>query len=159
MSLIIVDIADGKVSDRAGDELVTYSLGSCIGVAIYDPVVRVGGLIHCMLPLSKVDPQKAVDRPYMFVDKGMMLLLGELFKRGLTRKHAIVKIAGCAQILDNSNLFRIGERNHTVLRKVLWKNQLMIASEAIGGSISRTMRLHIDTGYCTIRSGGKEWEL
>ena len=159
MSQLIVDIADAKVSDREDDVLVTYSLGSCLGVAIYDPQVRVGGMIHCMLPLSSVDPAKAEQRPFMFVDTGMMRFLKMLFDRGVSRSRAIVKVAGCARILDNSNLFRIGERNYTVARKVLWKNGLMIKSENIGGNMSRTMRLEIGTGRCLLRSSGQESEM
>jgi chemotaxis protein CheD len=159
MNQIVIDIADGRVSTSPDDVLVTYSLGSCLGVAIYDPQVKVGGMIHCMLPLSNADPHKAELRPFMFVDKGMMELLSQLFQRGLSRDRAIVKVAGCARILDNSNLFRIGERNYTVLRKILWKNGLMIKGEAIGGSSSRTLRLDMGTGCCTVRSAGKETEL
>ena len=159
MSQITIDIADGKVSNEPDDVLVTYSLGSCVGVAIYDPEIRVGGMIHCMLPLSSVDPQKAQTKPFMFVDSGMSKFLTMLFGLGLTRARAIVKVAGCARILDNSNLFRIGERNHTVLRKILWKNGLMIAAEQVGGSASRTLRLEIGSGRCLLRSAGVESEL
>ncbi len=159
MNQIVIDIADGCISSNSDDVLVTYSLGSCLGVAIYDPEVRVGGMIHCMLPLSSADPHKAEVRPFMFVDKGMMEILSQLFQHGLSRERAMVKVAGCARILDNSNLFRIGERNFTVLRKILWKNGLMIKGEAIGGSVSRTLRLEIGTGRCTVRSAGKECEL
>ncbi len=94
----------------------------------------------------------------MFVDSGMMKFLGMLFDLGLSRSRAIVKVAGCARILDNSNLFRIGERNHTVLRKILWKNGLMIKAEEVGGALSRTLRLEIGTGRCTLRSSGVESE-
>ncbi len=159
MNQIVVDIADARVSGDLNDVLVTYSLGSCVGVMIYDPQVKVGGLIHCMLPLSSVDPRKAEAKPYMFVDTGMMLFLKMLFDHGVSRQRAVVKVAGCAKILDNSNLFRIGERNYTVLRKVLWKNGLMIKAESIGGSVSRTMRLEVATGRCLMRSGGQESEL
>ncbi|HAS83962.1 MAG TPA: chemotaxis protein CheD [Verrucomicrobia bacterium] len=158
MNQIIIDIADGRVSNDVNDVLVTYSLGSCVGVAIYDPGVHVGGILHCMLPLANVDPRKAEDKPFMFVDSGMMKFLGMLFDLGLSRSRAIVKVAGCARILDNSNLFRIGERNHTVLRKILWKNGLMIKAEEVGGALSRTLRLEIGTGRCTLRSSGVESE-
>ncbi|MFW5902243.1 MAG: chemotaxis protein CheD, partial [Thermodesulfobacteriota bacterium] len=88
MALVVVDIADMKISNNPSDTLVTYSLGSCIGVAIYDPVLQLGGMIHCMLPLSKVDKEKAKTRPYMFVDTGMNLLLGGLYERGLRKARA-----------------------------------------------------------------------
>lgn len=58
-----VDISAMVVTDKADDVLVTYSLGSCIGVALYDPEACVGGMIHCMLPLSKIDPAKGKSRP------------------------------------------------------------------------------------------------
>lgn len=159
MNQIIVDIADARVSKREDDVLVTYSLGSCVGVMVYDPEIRLGGMIHCMLPLSSVDPRKAEEKPFMFVDTGMMKFLKKLFDMGLSRSRAVVKVAGCSKILDNSNLFRIGERNYTVLRKLLWKNGLMIKAENVGGSVSRTVRLEIATGRCILRSGGVESEL
>lgn len=159
MNQIIVDIADARVSKREDDVLVTYSLGSCVGVMVYDPEIRLGGMIHCMLPLSSVDPRKAEEKPFMFVDTGMMKFLKKLFDMGLSRSRAVVKVAGCSKILDNSNLFRIGERNYTVLRKLLWKNGLMIKAENVGGSVSRTVRLEIATGRCILRSGGIESEL
>jgi chemotaxis protein CheD len=159
MNQITVDIADCKVSNNPDDTLVTYSLGSCVGVAIYDPGVQVGGIIHCMLPIASVDPQKAEVKPFMFVDSGMTKFLTMLFELGVSRSRAIIKVAGCARILDNSNLFRIGERNHTVLRKILWKNGLMIKAEQVGGSLSRTLRLEIGSGRCSLRSSGVESEL
>ena len=159
MSQIVVDIADARVSKHAEDVLVTHSLGSCVGVMIHDPLVQVGGMIHCMLPLSSVDPRKAQEKPFMFVDTGMVQFLGQLFDLGVSRSRAVVKVAGCSRILDNSNLFRIGERNYTVLRKLLWKNGLMIKAESVGGSVSRTVRLEIATGRCLLRSGGVESEL
>lgn len=159
MNQIVVNIADARVSNKPDDVLVTYSLGSCVGVAIHDAEHGVGGLIHCMLPLSSVDTNKAQEKPFMFVDTGMTRFLTELFKLGLTRANAVVKVAGCSQILDKSNLFRIGKRNHTVLRKVLWKNGLMIKSEHVGGDLSRTMRLEIGTGRVRLRAGGVESDL
>lgn len=159
MNNVIVNIADAKVSGSPDDVLVTYSLGSCVGVAVYDPEAQVGGLIHCMLPLSSVDRTKAEANPFMFVDSGMVRFLGMLFDMGMQRSRTIVKVAGCSQILDKGNLFRIGERNHTVLRKILWKNGLMIKAEDIGGSLSRTVRLEIATGRCLLKAGGEEREL
>ena len=159
MSQIVVDIADAQVSNHLDDVLVTHSLGSCVGVMVYDPLVHVGGMIHCMLPLSSVDPQKAQERPFMFVDTGVVRFLTQLFDLGVVRSRAVVRVAGCSRILDNSNLFRIGERNYTVLRKLLWKNGLMIKSESVGGSVSRTIRLEIATGRCLMRSSGVESEL
>ena len=156
---VIVDIADMAVSTDPETTLVTYSLGSCLGVAVHDPVAGVGGMIHCMLPLSKTDKEKAKTKPCMFVDTGIMKLLKELFKCGMTRDNAVVKVAGCAKVLDRQDLFKIGERNYTVLRKVLWKNSMLIQAEDVGGSISRTIRLDIGSGQFWLKSGGTTREL
>ena len=156
---IIVDIAGAAVADQPEEVLVTYSLGSCLGVAFYDPVLRIGGMAHCMLPLSQIDAHKAQEKPFMFVDTGVMQLLDMLFKRGCRKKDLIVRVAGASRVMDNQNLFRIGERNYAVFRKVMWKNGLLIKREDIGGEASRTLRLHIATGQLTVRSGGVEWDL
>ena len=152
----IVDIADMKISGNSGDILVTYSLGSCVGVAVYDPVVRVGGMIHCMLPLSKVDKDKARERPAMFVDTGMQLMLNQLFDNGVRKSRLKIAVAGGAQILNDDSLFKIGERNFTVLRKILWKNSMLMNVQDVGGNISRTIRLHIGSGRFTVKSQGTE---
>lgn len=152
----IVDIADYQISNSPGDILVTYSLGSCVGVVIYDPVVRIGGMIHCMLPLSKVDRNKAEQRPAMFVDTGMQLMLNQLFDGGVRKSRLKIAVAGGAHVLNDDSIFKIGERNFTVLRKILWKNSMLMNVQEVGGSISRTIRLHIGSGRFTIKSQGTE---
>lgn len=157
--LITVNISDMKVSSNPDDVLVTYSLGSCVGVAIYDPLQKIGGLIHCMLPLSKVDPEKAREVPYMFVDTGLPLMMQTLLNMGADKKRLVAKVAGGAVLLDDNGMFRIGERNHIVVRKLLWKNNILISSEDVGGTLARTMYLHINDGKIIIKSAGKEYEL
>jgi chemotaxis protein CheD len=148
-----------KVSTRRDDVLVTYSLGSCVGLTLYDPVAGVGGMIHCMLPLSKIDPAKAQANPCMFADTGIPALIQAVFNLGGERRNLVAKVAGAASLLDEKGLFRIGERNYTVLRKVLWKNNILIAAEDVGGTQARTVYLYMDTGRTVIRSGGRESEL
>ncbi|MBN1675500.1 MAG: chemotaxis protein CheD [Kiritimatiellae bacterium] len=147
------------VSANPDDVLVTYSLGSCLGVTVHDPVRRIGGLIHCMLPLSKIDPAKAQERPCLFVDLGVPLLLKEMLNQGAHKEDFVIKVAGASSVLDNRGLFRIGERNYTVLRRILWKNGLLIAAEEVGGNVSRTLRLKIATGQVVLKAGGKEIEI
>jgi chemotaxis protein CheD len=155
----VIGIAEMQVSNRPDDILVTYSLGSCVGLSLYDPVAHVGGMIHCMLPLSKIDPAKAQANPCMFTDTGITKLLQTVFDMGAERRHIIAKVAGGASLLDEKGLFKIGERNYTVLRKVLWKNSVAVAAEDVGGNASRTLHLYMDTGRTTIKSGGKEVDL
>jgi len=154
-----VGISEMYVSNVIDDILVTYSLGSCIGLTLYDPVTHIGGLIHCMLPHSQTDANKAETNPCMFVDTGVAALLRSLFDRGAVRKNLIAKIAGGSNLLDDKEIFKIGERNHTMVRKILWKNDILIRGEDVGGSHPRTMSLQIADGKTFIRAGGEDREL
>jgi chemotaxis protein CheD len=155
----VIGISEMKITSKADDILITYSLGSCLGLSLYDPEAGVGGMIHCMLPLSKIDPAKAQRTPSMFVDTGVPKLLQKLFDAGATRKNLVAKVAGCGQLMDEKKLFKIGERNYTVLRKILWKNNILIAAEDVYGTVSRTMALYMESGKTTLKVGGKEREL
>lgn len=157
--LKIVGISDMIVSDNSADILVTYSLGSCVGITLYDPLNRIGGLIHCMLPLSKMDKERARENPCMFVDTGIPALLQAAYQIGANRENLIVRVAGGAHLLDDKGLFRVGERNYTIVRKMLWKNDILIKSQDVGGTRSRTVRLYMNSGRTTIHSNGQEVEL
>lgn len=154
-----VGIADVRLSTDAEDELITHALGSCIGVTIHDATVGLGGMIHIMLPLSKIDEAKAQANPSMFVDTGIPELFQRAYTLGAKKENLTVKVAGGAKILDTENRFNIGARNCAMLRKLLWKNQVLIASEDVGGEISRTLVLHVGSGTVTVRSNGTEREL
>lgn len=153
---ITVDISGMKLSRTPSDVIVTYSLGSCVGVTLYDPVARVGGMIHCMLPLSKIDPEKARLKPYMFVDTGVAAMLGELYSMGAKRQNIVAKVAGAGSPLGKEETFRIGQRNYTILRKFLWKNSILIDKEDVGGSKARTLYLYMADGRTTVKSEGQE---
>ena len=154
-----IGISEMKISTQQDDVLITYSLGSCVGLALYDPVARIGGLIHCMLPLSKIDPAKAQLNPMMFTDTGVPALIQGMLDLGAQKKNLVAKVAGAASLLDDKGTFKIGERNYIVLRKVLWKNNILIAADDTGGSIPRTMLLYMDSGRVLLRSRGEEKEL
>lgn len=155
----VVGISDLQVSDDPCETLITYSLGSCIGVAIWDPKVRVAAMLHYMLPDSSISPDKVKTHPAMFADTGIPCLFRAAYELGATKKNLIVKIAGGSQVLDDHGTFNIGKRNYVMLRKLFWKNGVLIDAEHIGGSISRTLRLQIDTGRVTVTSRGQETEL
>ncbi len=154
-----VDISDMKIARKPEDVIVTYSLGSCVGLTLYDPIAGLGGMIHCMLPLSKIDPEKARIKPYMFVDTGVAAMLGELYALGAQRQNLIAKVAGAGSPLGREETFRIGQRNYTILRKFLWKNNILIEKEDVGGSKARTLYLYMADGKTTVKSEGKEVEL
>jgi chemotaxis protein CheD len=144
-----------KVSNRPDDILVTYSLGSCIGLAVYDPVAKVGGLLHYMLPESSLDKTKAANNPFMFADTGIPRLFKTTYKYGAKKQRMKVVVVGGAQILDQKGLFNIGKRNHMALRKMLFKNNVMIHFEEVGGNVNRTVRLAIRNGEVFIKTSGR----
>jgi chemotaxis protein CheD len=154
-----VGISEFIVSQQKDEVLVTYALGSCLGVTIFDPVAHVAGMIHCMLPLSSIDKNKAQDRPAMFIDTGIPLLFKQAYELGAKKDRMIVKVAGGSRIHDDNGHFKIGERNYITLRKILWKNNVLIKSEDVGGSISRTLYMEVSTGRVTIRTSGQITEL
>lgn len=155
----IVSISDIKVSDREDETIITYSLGSCIGVAVFDPVRKIGGMIHYMLPASKISPDKAKANPAMFADTGVPMLLNNLLQNGAEKGRLLIKIAGGAQLMDDNKVFNIGERNLLMLRKILWANNLLIKAQHVGGAVARTLKLEIATGRVTVRFQGTEVEL
>ena len=151
---IVVDVADMKVTDDINAVVVTYALGSCIAVTIYDPVAKVGGMLHYMLPESSIDKQKAEIRPFVFGDTGIPLLFKEAYKYGAIKERIIVRLAGGANIQDDSGAFNIGKRNYLMARKMLWKNNIIICGESVGGMISRTLYLEMATGRVCFKSSG-----
>jgi chemotaxis protein CheD len=155
----IVDISDAKVSSDPQDVLVTYSLGSCIGVSLYDPGVRVGSLFHFQLPSASLHPDKAESSPFMFADTGMNLILSRLSAMGINLKRLKVRVAGGANMQTGPRGFDIGKRNYLAIRKLLWQRGMFIDAEDVGGSTPRNMYLDIADGSVLIRAGGTERQL
>jgi chemotaxis protein CheD len=153
---LIVGISDMKVSDSPEDVIVTYSLGSCVGVTMYDPEACIGGMVHCLMPLSRDAREQANLNPYMYVDTGVAGLLRAVLDAGAFKKRLVVKVAGAAKMFQGEDRFRTHERNYMVVRKILWKNRLLIKAERCGGSEPRTMTLYMKDGLTTIRTRGSE---
>ncbi len=154
----VIGIADMKISTKADDVLITYALGSCLGITVYDPVARVGGLIHIMLPVSTVNPAKAAANPLMFVDTGVPELFKACYKAGAKKERMVLKVAGGASLQKNEDTdqFQIGKRNFIMLRKLLWKNNVLIKSFDVGENFSRTMSLDMATGEVVLKINNKE---
>lgn len=152
----MVGIGELKFGNSPDLVLTAPNLGSCLGIAVYDPKKKQGAMIHCLLPNSKTNPEKASAQPATFVDTGVVLLLNGLIQRGSVLKDLIIAVAGGSNINDSENVFEIGKKNYTVLRKVLWKNNLLIKAENIGDSVSRTISLNIESGEIWLRISGGE---
>jgi chemotaxis protein CheD len=156
---VVVGVGDYKVSAHSMEVLVTYSLGSCLGVAAYDPQAGVGGLLHSMLPDSRINPEKAQAQPAMFSDTGLALFLNDLFALGATRRTLQVRLAGASKVLKEGDFFDIGRRNLLMAKKLLWKNNLPVLAEETGGTASRTLRLRMEDGKTLVKDALGEHEL
>lgn len=153
---MVVGIGDCRVSNQPDSVLVTYALGSCIAVMVHDPMARVGGLLHFMLPESTMDRSKADRNPYLFADTGIPLLFQTACGIGAEKRRLIVTAAGGAQMIDKDGVFNIGKRNCLALRKILWKVGVMVRAEDLGGGLSRTVRLEIGSGRVMLRGAGEQ---
>lgn len=155
MKQIVVGIGEYQVSDDPEAVLVTFSLGSCVAVTVYDPMVKVGGLLHLMLPESDINPLRAKEKPGMFADTGIPLMLDECLRLGAQKARLQVKVAGGAEMLDSSGFFMIGKRNLTAVRKILWQNGLFIVRQDVGGNVNRSVFFELSTGKVTVKISGE----
>ncbi|HEY5960729.1 MAG TPA: chemotaxis protein CheD [Polyangiaceae bacterium] len=156
MTRLVVSIAEQVVSNNPEDVLITYALGSCIAVVLHDPTCLAGGMIHYMLPLSSTNPEKAKLKPAMFADTGVPLLFHAMYSLGCKKSNLIVKVIGGGQLYDDHETVEIGKRNITVLRRMLWKTNVLIAAEDVGGQKSRTVSLDLASGQCIVKSQNEE---
>lgn len=157
---VIVDIADMKSSNDPVGLLSTYVLGSCLAVSVYDPVVKVGGILHFILPESTLNTAKALKNPYFFADTGIPLLFRSAYKLGAEKERIICRLAGASNVLDPSDIFKVGMQNHLAAMKVLVKNHVTVASEYVGGLAGMTMKLHLNTGRAVVSlPNGEEFEI
>lgn len=155
---IVVGVGGLAVSNNENMILTTYSLGSCLGVTIYDPVTRAAGLLHAMLPDSSINFIKAAEQPAMFVDTGVSALFRAAYELKADKYRVQICVAGGAQFLDKSGVFNIGQRNMTCLQELLGKHGLKIDAQEVGGLVSRTVHLHVSTGEVRIKSSDSKDE-
>ncbi len=151
---LVVGIADMKMASREG-MLITYALGSCIGICLYDPVLRLAALVHVMLPLNMETGRKS---PLKYADTGIRETLRQMEARGAKRNRVTAKIAGGARMFDvpgNGSLGNIGQRNIESVRMTLKKEGVRLLKEDVGGSVARTLLFDAATGQACVRSYGK----
>ncbi len=157
--LIRVGMADYKVG-RSPSTLISYGLGSCIGISLYDPQTKIGGLLHIMLPDST--QARASDNPAKFADTGLPLMLNDVIGMGASRSRLVAKIAGGAQMFAFSNatdIMRVGTRNAEAVKRILKEMGIRVIAEDTGGSYGRTVSIDLVNGVYkvkTIDRGEKE---
>lgn len=155
--MIKVGMADLKIC-KAPDAVTTLGLGSCVGIAIRDPLTKIGGLAHIMLPDSTQITAKTVNIP-KFADTGAKELVDQLVKAGANRAKLVAKIAGGAQMFafqgTGNEMMAVGERNAKAVRKVLAEMKIPILAEDCGLNYGRTVEFYPETGDYVIKAVGK----
>lgn len=148
---VIIGVGDMAVSNNVHVVLSTYALGSCVGVVAYDPLSKVGGILHLMLPDSNISPEKAALQPAMFADTGLPRFFSSLFGLKGERRRLRAFVAGGASVIAGQDPFRIGERNSRVTMDYLQQQGCQVRFTDIGGAINRTVHLEMATGAVTLK--------
>lgn len=149
---VVIGVGDMAVSNNAQVTLSTYALGSCIGVIAYDPVAKVGGILHMMLPDSSISPDKAQQQPAMFADTGLPLFFRSLSGLKAERGRLRIFVTGGACVLSSHDAFKIGERNTRATLDFLAANGFPVRQLVTGGTTNRTVHLQIGDGEMTLKT-------
>jgi chemotaxis protein CheD len=150
-----VGIGEFVVSDRPEDMITTAALGSCVAVCLWDPAAGVAGLLHFLLPDSKINPARAEVSPASFADAGIPLLFQAAYTLGAIKKRSNVWLLGGAEVSrPPEGILNVGRRNVLAARRVLWQNGILIDGEAVGGTAPRTVTIAVATGRITVKTDG-----
>ena len=150
---ITIGIADMKMAKGEG-MLVTYALGSCIGICLHDPAIKLGALVHIMLPLNMEAGRK---NPMKYADTGIKETLKQMEARGASRSRITAKIAGGAMMFKDGSgsLGNIGQRNIESVKLSLKKEGIRLLKEDVGGGVARTLLFDVATGQACVRCYGR----
>lgn len=151
---MVVGIADMKMAQYEG-MLVTYALGSCIGICLYDPGLRLAALVYVMLPLNMETGRRS---PMKYADTGIRETLRQMEARGARRSRMVAKIAGGARMFEvagGGSLGNIGQRNIESVHMTLKREGIKLLREDVGGTVARTLLFDAESGEACIRSYGR----
>ena len=149
---LIVGIADIKMAQK-GERLITYALGSCIGICLYDPQIKLAAMVHIMLPINMEAGRK---NTFKYADTGIRETLNQMVAKGAMKERITAKIAGGARMFEvnGGTLGSIGQRNSESVHQVLRRENIRLLWEDVGGKVARTMEFDSATGNGIIRSYG-----
>ena len=155
-----VGIGECIVSNDVDDVLSSIALGSCVAVCFWEPSARVAGILHFMLPESRLNAERAREQPAVFADTGIALLFHSAYDLGAQKKRCVVRLIGGAEVGGTrpeavGGIFNVGRRNVLAARSVLWRNGIMISGEAIGGTAARTIAMAVADGRVVVKSEGQ----
>lgn len=150
---ITVGIADMKMAKGSG-VLITYALGSCIGICLYDPQIKLGAMVHIMLPMNMETGRKNTMK---YADTGLRETLRQMEAKGANRSRITAKIAGGAKMFDvgGGALGNIGQRNIESVKMHLKREGIRLLKEDVGGSVARTLLFDVGSGMGCVRSYGR----
>lgn len=155
--IITVGVADMKISTNKDANLITYALGTCIGLSIYDQQRQIGGLLHFMLPDST---RIRNNNHYMCADTAVPLFLSHFEEVGGRPGKSVLKASGAANISDKKDFFRIASGNVNALIDILKQNRLFLDNFDFGGNFYRTMKISLNNGDVTCRNHDRgQWRL
>ena len=151
---LIIGIADMNMAKGEG-MLVTYALGSCIGICLHDPVLKLGALVHIMLPVNMEAGRKT---PMKYADTGIRETLRLMESKGASRNRITAKIAGGAKMFEvgSTSLGNIGQRNIESVHLNLKKEGIRLLKEDVGGSVARTLLFDVNSGLGCVRCYGRK---
>ena len=155
---IVVGIGEFAVSNDRASVIVTHALGSCIAVCVWDPAAKVAGLIHVLLPDSRINPVRAGEQPAAFADTGVPLLFRTAYEYGVDKKRCQVRLIGGADITRTAGAgtdASVGKRNLLAVRSLLWRNGVLVQKEAVGGTDPRTVAMDVGDGSLQISTAGE----
>lgn len=154
---VVIGIGEFAVSADTSAVLVTHALGSCVAVCLWDPAARVAGMLHFLLPDSRVNPTRAQQQPATFADLGIPLLFQSAYELGATKARCLVKLVGGADVTkaQGQNLLDVGKRNQVAAKNLLWRNGVLIKAEQLGGSEPRNVSLAVADGRLRITSANQ----
>lgn len=155
-NIITIGISDMKIAKKP-DVLATYALGSCVGICLYDSILKTGALGHILLPLSGVSQQN-INR-FKFADTCIPEMIKAMEKLGSNKRNMTAKIAGGASMFEisgDSTIGNIGKRNVDAVKTNLTKHQIKIIAEDVGLNYGRTVFFYLNDGSVHVKSFAKD---
>ncbi len=149
---IVVGVGDMAISNSSNAILSTYALGSCVGVIAYDPLLIAGGLLHIMLPDSRLSAEKAIAQPSMFADTGLRAFFNGLQGLKCDLRRLRIMLAGGASVMNRNDMFNIGARNIKAVKQILYQEGLRVIRKELGGLNNRTVHLNMSNGVVDMKT-------
>ena len=162
--LVTVNISDMKITSTP-DTLVTYALGSCIGICLWDPMKKNGALGHIMLPYSTIDDGAELKK-FRYADTCVPIMIDEMLKKGSKKFNLVAKIAGGAHLFNlinsgspsaaNMDFNLIGDKNVVAVKKALMAQRIVLVAEDTGEDYARTIYFNTEDGKVTVKSANRQ---